>query len=183
MVMPGESMKWTIVLTEWVKLHLYDPSNFWTSKTVCTIITPSLCTPVILGLPFLTHNTIIVDHMARTATDKSTGFNLLHPSPPPPPPPPKQKLKDFFAKLKEDRKLMVAELKMICTEQQCKIRNHFEPVKPVDCVTAICQCIEELNTHKQLNCLSDSIKSKYKDVFDPFHTSMNHPQMSTATSN
>jgi hypothetical protein len=134
MVMLGESAKQTIELTEYVKLHLYDLSNYWTSKTVQAIIAPLLCAPVILGLPFLTHNTIIVDHAAQTETDKTTGFDLLHPKPPPPPPPPpKQKLKDFFAELKEDRKLMVTELKMVCTEHQNMIMNQFEPVKPVDC--------------------------------------------------
>jgi hypothetical protein len=37
---------------------------------------------------------------------------------PPPPPPPKQKLKEFFRELTTDRKLMVAELKMVCAERR-----------------------------------------------------------------
>jgi cystathionine beta-lyase/cystathionine gamma-synthase len=34
MAMPGESSKRTIKLSEYVKLRLYDPSNYWTYETV-----------------------------------------------------------------------------------------------------------------------------------------------------
>jgi hypothetical protein len=74
-----------IRMTEWVKLKLRDPSNFWTAKTVRAIVAPGLCSPVILSLPFLTHNHIVIDHEACTAIDKSTGFDLLHPTAPPAP--------------------------------------------------------------------------------------------------
>jgi hypothetical protein len=83
------------------------------------------------------------------------------------PPPPKQKLKDFFAELKEDQKLMVAELKMVCAERQNIIMNQFEPVKPFDCITSIRQQIDVLNSREQLDRLSDSVKKKYQSVFDP----------------
>jgi hypothetical protein len=43
-------------LTEWVKLKLHDPSFFYSARTVRAIIAPGLCSPVILGLPFLVHN-------------------------------------------------------------------------------------------------------------------------------
>jgi hypothetical protein len=66
---------------------------------------------MILGLPFLAHNNIVVDVSARTAIDKNTNFDLLHPVPPPPPKPPKQKLKDFFKELQQDRKLMNCRIK------------------------------------------------------------------------
>ena len=85
MAMPEEGKKHVVRLNEWVKLSLYDVSGSWTSKTVRAIIAPSLCAPVILGLPFLEHNNIVIDHAARTIIDKTCGFNLLHPPPPPPP--------------------------------------------------------------------------------------------------
>ena len=67
------------ILHEWVRLCLQDPNSFWTARTVHTIVAPGLCAPVILGLPFLVHNTIVVDHTTCTAIDKTTGFDLLHP--------------------------------------------------------------------------------------------------------
>jgi len=165
MAMPGEGGKVTIILAEYVKLQLYDPSGCWTSKSFRAVIAPSLCAPVILGLPFLQHNNIVIDHAARTVIDKNSGFDLLHPTLPSPPKPPKKKLKDFFRDLKEDRKLMVTELKMVCAERRCKIRNFMEDVKPIDAVAAIRQRIETLNTQEQLDRLSDAVKTKYKDVF------------------
>lgn len=83
--MQKDSQRVEVVLTEWVKLKLSDPSNFWTSRTVRTIVTPGLCAPVILGLPFLAHNKIVVDHDKRTAIAKDANFDLLHPVAPPPP--------------------------------------------------------------------------------------------------
>ena len=33
----------------------------WTAHTVHAIVTPGLCAPVILGLPFMSHNEIVVN--------------------------------------------------------------------------------------------------------------------------
>jgi hypothetical protein len=99
------------------------------------VIALSLCAPVILGLPFLTHNNIVIDHSSHTVIDKVSGFNLLNPKAPPPPP--KQKLKDFFTELTANHKLMVAELNMVCAERKNLLANKFETVTPVDHVAAI----------------------------------------------
>jgi hypothetical protein len=96
MAMPGKGKKQIVHMSHWVKLQLYDPSGRWKSKSICAIIAPSLCSPVILGLPFLSHNKIVVDHDAHTAIAKDSRFNLLHPKPPEPKPAPKKKLKQFF---------------------------------------------------------------------------------------
>jgi hypothetical protein len=77
---PGLKPAASILLTEWTKLCLYDPSGTWHSCTLRAVITPSLCVPVILGLLFLSANNIIVDHSARTTIDKTTGFDLLNPT-------------------------------------------------------------------------------------------------------
>jgi hypothetical protein len=116
-----------------------------------TIIAPSLCAPVILGLPFLAHNNIVIDHALRTAIDKCSGFDLLHPTPPPVPKPPRQKLKQFFQDIKEDQKLLVAELNMVCAERRCLFEHKFEEAKPVDIIAAICIRIETLNSQEQLD--------------------------------
>lgn len=102
LAIPENGVKHVVASKEWVKLSMYDPTGSWTSKTVRAIVAPSLCAPVILGLPFLAHNNIVVDHAVRTAIDKISGFDLLNPTSPSSPPPPKKKLKDFFRDLKED---------------------------------------------------------------------------------
>jgi hypothetical protein len=57
------------------------------------------------------------------------------------PPAPKTKLKDFFRQLKEDRKVMVAELKMVCAERRQDFNRFNKEVCPPDIVGAIRQCI------------------------------------------
>ncbi|KIK01091.1 hypothetical protein K443DRAFT_678677, partial [Laccaria amethystina LaAM-08-1] len=52
-------------LYHYVKLSLALLDLHWTSRTVRTLATPGLCTPIILGLPWLSHNSIITDHAAR----------------------------------------------------------------------------------------------------------------------
>jgi hypothetical protein len=84
MAIPGKNRKIVTILTDWVKLRLYDPSGLWTARTVHAVIAPSLCAPVILGMPFLSHNHIIVDVASRTVIDKVADFDLLNPSKQPP---------------------------------------------------------------------------------------------------
>ena len=73
----GQKVK--LQLNEFVKLKLHDSLNAWTAKTVCTIIVPGLCSPVILGLPFLSHNHIAVDAKDHTSITKESGCDLLNP--------------------------------------------------------------------------------------------------------
>ncbi|KAJ3831173.1 hypothetical protein F5878DRAFT_729696, partial [Lentinula raphanica] len=73
--------------SEYCKISLRDPSKLWRSKTVRALILPSLCYPMILGVPFLSHNSLVIDFAARTVIDKLSGFDLLNPSPVPLPSP------------------------------------------------------------------------------------------------
>jgi hypothetical protein len=114
---------------------------------------------MILGLPFLSYNDIIVDAAARTAIDKKCGFDLLHPTPPSTRPV-KKKLKQFFKELQEDRKLMVAELNMVCHDRLRHTMYKFEQVKPVDPIAAIRQRIEILAAQKELEKLGTQMKSE-----------------------
>ena len=93
MAMPGEGKKQVIHMSHWVKLQLHDPSGGWKSKSIRAVVALSLCSPVILGLPFLSHNKIVIDHDVRTAIAKDSGFDLLHPTTPQLKPAPKKKLK------------------------------------------------------------------------------------------
>jgi len=165
LAMEKNGQKVEVKFSEYVKLQLHDPSLYWSSKTIRAIIAPGLCSPMILGLPFLAHNNIVVDASARTAIDKNCNFDLLHPVPPLPPKPPKQKLKDFFKELQQDRKLMVAELNMVCHDRLRHTQFKFESVKPVDPVAAIRQRIEVLAAQKELEQLGNQMKSEFNDVF------------------
>jgi len=118
LTMENNGHKINILFSEYVKVTLHDPSSFWSSKSVCAIIAPGLCAPMILGLPFLAHNDIVVDAATETVIDKKCNFDLLQPVAPPPRTPPKQKLRDFFKELQEDCKLMVAELNMVCFDRR-----------------------------------------------------------------
>ena len=62
---------------------------------------------------------------------------------------------------------MVAELKMVCAERACKIRNNIEKIKPLDHIAVIRSCLEELNAQDQLHQLGELVKNKYKDIFAP----------------
>ncbi|PBL04257.1 hypothetical protein ARMGADRAFT_1070734 [Armillaria gallica] len=67
-------------LTSWVKLKLHAHKNQWSSHTVHAIIALNLCTDIILGLPFLATNKLLINPSERSVIDKTSGFDLLHPS-------------------------------------------------------------------------------------------------------
>ena len=108
--------KVVVKMYDYVKLRLNDSSGEYTARTARAIIAPNLVAPVILSLPFLSHNSIVINHNARTAIDKNQNFDLMHPSVQPPPTPPQKKLNQIFKEITADRKLMVAELNMVCAE-------------------------------------------------------------------
>jgi hypothetical protein len=65
-------------LWDYVSLSLSSLNNAWSSKPVRALIAPGLCSNVLLGLPFLVHNKIVIDHASRTAVDKTYGFDLMN---------------------------------------------------------------------------------------------------------
>jgi hypothetical protein len=90
-----------VSLTHWVKLKLHDRNDWYSARIVRAIVAPNLCHPVILGLPFLSHNHIIVNAHDHTAIDSTCMFDLLNPVPPIIPKP-KPVLRDLFNKIKAD---------------------------------------------------------------------------------
>ena len=92
-------------------------------------------------------------------------FQFVKPVAPPLKPLPKQKLRDFFKELQEDRKLMVAELKMVCNDRLHHTQYKFEQVKPVDVLAVIRQRIEILAAQKELERLGIQMKKEFQDVF------------------
>ena len=62
LAMQNKKEKVSVILTEYVHLSLHDSTGEYSAWTVRAIVTPNLCNPVILGLPFLKHNKIVIDH-------------------------------------------------------------------------------------------------------------------------
>ena len=89
----------------------------------------------------------------------------MNPKPPPPPPPPRKKLHEFFKELQDDRKLMVAELKMVCHDRLQHTKSKFETVKPINNVAAIRERIEILAAQKELVHLGEKLKKDFANVF------------------
>ena len=54
--------KTSITFYDFIELPLYDVSGEYRAKPVCTVVTSNLCCPVLLRLPFLSHNNIVIDH-------------------------------------------------------------------------------------------------------------------------
>jgi hypothetical protein len=163
--MENNGQKVEVKFSEYVKLQLHDPSSYWSSKTARAIVAPGLCSPMILGLPFLSHNNIVVNASTRTVIDKKCGFDLLHPVAPAPPPPMKKKLRMFFTELQEDQKLMVTELNMVCHDRLQNTRYQFEKVNPVDPIAVVRQRMEVLAAQNELRHLRDQMKPEFKEVF------------------
>ena len=139
-----------IKFSDYFKLQLHDPSSYWSSKSVHAIILPGLCASVILGLPFLTHNHIVIDAATHTAIHKQCRFDLLHPTLLPAFLLPKQKLKGFYNELQEDCKLIIAELKMACQDHLIHTCGKFGEVEPEDLTAAVQQQIEVLAPEQRL---------------------------------
>ena len=54
----------SVTLYDFVKLSLYNTSGEYCAKTVWEVVATNLCCPILFGLPFLTHNNIVIDHAA-----------------------------------------------------------------------------------------------------------------------
>ena len=52
----------SVTFHDFVKLSLYDVSGEYRAKPVHTVVASNLCCPVLLGLPFLSHNNLTIDH-------------------------------------------------------------------------------------------------------------------------
>ena len=68
-----------LALTNFVSFTLSTVNNSWTSKTIRAIVTPGLCTSILLGLLFLSHNEILIDCTLHSACVKGSSVDLLSP--------------------------------------------------------------------------------------------------------
>jgi hypothetical protein len=68
-------------LDEWVPITIISVDQSWTSRTCRAILAPNLSVPLLFGGPFLSLNSLVIDHELRTCIDKKCGFDLLNPVP------------------------------------------------------------------------------------------------------
>ena len=166
------SQRHTFHLADYVTLSLSSLNNAWTSRPVRALIAPDLCINILLGLPFLKHNKIVVDHDLDTAICKSTGFDLLNENKPiplitpaVPPISPKQKRDTIL----RSRRQMLEELKWHCAERLKKLENNglFEPLKPLNHIASIRYTIERLASLQELLNKEKELKIEFTQIFDP----------------
>ncbi|KAJ3846177.1 hypothetical protein EV368DRAFT_53135, partial [Lentinula lateritia] len=155
--------------THYCKLSLDDPCAGWSSRSVRALIVPSLCYPMILGIPFLAHNFLATDYAVRTVIDKTSGFDLMNPSipfPRPTPTTPKQRHQAIVATYEDSLETK----KSVMLELRAYFRDHphlrrSDPVLPFNVVAAIRSRIEHLSVIERLMKRGDDIKTRYADVF------------------
>ena len=159
-----------IELSDYVVLSLSFLNNTWTSRPIHALVAPGLCAKILLGLPWLAHNNIVVDHSICSAVDKTCGFDLLNECVTPflyerPRISPKRRRDD----ISRFHKNMVAELKLKCAERLSMLTkdNLFETVKEFDIIAAVKHSIEILASKEHLGSLEKNIKEEYKDIFEP----------------
>jgi hypothetical protein len=172
-----EGKKTVSVFHDYVYLQLASGNNEWMSKTVRALVAPGLCSNILLGLPFLTHNNIVIDHAARTTIDKISGFNLMSDNSKMPRDtihkmlPPKVKVKRIL----KNRKAAINELETKFAEGLKNREGDDEPytAKPMNAIAAIKATIERLASKDKLIKLEEKIKDEYKEIFTPIpHISM-----------
>jgi len=150
----------------YVKLSLSSLDCTWTSHAMKAIVTPGLCLPVILGLPWLEKNFIVTDHAAQTCIDKRNSYDLLNPPVIVPPPPPKPRMREQIKATKVDKKLVLTELMVVCHDRLRNTKLKPEEVKEFNVAGAICDCLEILVAQEQLKAWEKKLKNEYKEIFE-----------------
>jgi hypothetical protein len=168
------SQRHTFHLADYVVLSLSSLNNAWTSRPVRALIAADLCINILLGLPFLKHNKIVIDHELDTAIDKTTGFDLLHENNPSPLTTPSRVLTSTSPKHKRDtilhiRRQVLEELKWRCMERRQKLdeNNLFESTLPLNHIASIRNTIQRLASTQDILDLETKVKNEFKQIFEP----------------
>ena len=135
------------LLGNYDSLQLSSSNNAWSSCSVRALIAAGLCSDILLGLLWLTHNNIVVNHNACTVIDKKSNIDLMN---------------DLLALPHLNR------IKL-CPKNKIKLNKNcsFEHIKPVNIVTAISTAIEVLAAETKLDDLEVELKRELKDIFEP----------------
>ena len=135
-----------IELYFYVKVSLTSLDSTWTSCSVKAIITPGLCATIIFGLPWLEDNNIVTDHSAYTWIDKKNDYDLLNLPVMLPPTLPKLKIHEQIKSMKADKKLVLAELMMVCNDGIKHLKLKPDEVKEFNVAGAIVNNVDVLFT-------------------------------------
>jgi len=151
------------LLSHYVKLSCTSLDQNYTSRTVRAIIAPNLCTPLLLGGPFLQHNRIIIDHELRTCITKDADYDLLqqgqtHSVP-------VKRVSSWGPELFWMKRNVINELKEKLPEWKTIVENECEPVKDVDVIAAIRARIDTLAYQEEMKKLDELYKQRFKDRF------------------
>ncbi|KAG1804740.1 uncharacterized protein HD556DRAFT_1226393, partial [Suillus plorans] len=127
-----------LLLSHYVKLACTSPDQMYTSRTVRAIIAPNLCTPLLLGGPFLAHNRIVIDHELLSA---------------------------FGPELYWAKQDVVRELKSVLPELKSIVDDECEKVMGIDVAAAVTARLEGLLYQDELKAMDSRIKNEYNDRF------------------
>ena len=154
--------------TDYVFLTLSSINNVWSSLPICAILAPDLCINILLGLPFLKHNKIVIDHDLHTAVHKPSSFDLLNENVfPKHCAPSKSSPYQHRVLFSRQQKEFLSELKITCTNRLTELEriNYFERVTPYNVIAAIKDTISILASKQKLLDLESSIKKDFKPLF------------------
>ena len=151
------------------------PCNSWRSRPFVAVVSESLCVELLLGIPFLAHNKIVMDHEFRTAIAKDSGIDILNPSPKPAPLKPlstAQKLKAW----NNHRKAFWQELTATISHRAA---NYISPVTTKENIpwrslfaSQFAAAIKRVSEAENIAQISKSLSDEFKDLFEPIpHTS------------
>ena len=161
------------LLLEYVSLSLSMLDNSWTLKIMNAVIAPGLCMNILLGLPFLVHNHIVVDHEVPSTSVKDTPIDLLNFVPMPKvilksvksPKRKRLEIKLFHHKLFKELKWKCGPLKAkidrllgLDTQWNSGVHRNF--------VVAIKDKLESLELPQKYDVLEDKVKTKFGKIFE-----------------
>jgi hypothetical protein len=179
--MDSDSKKQTFSLCSFVKLRCSTVDGSWTSSPVRALIAPHLCSPLVLGQPFLFVNRIVVDYYDRLVIDKRCNVNLLNPSVKPPVPwcdpkpakrkkrmpKPKQDRIDQLKKTLQNRTVLMDELKSVCALRKKKLGDDIESKFEINPLTAIQDRIAALAALDAMDKTERELKEEFRPIFEP----------------
>ncbi|PPQ76896.1 hypothetical protein CVT24_008781 [Panaeolus cyanescens] len=164
----------TVKLFNYALITLTSLNSAFIAKPVIAFIVPDLCSDILLGMPFLTHNDISLHCRSRRVIHNPSGFDLLNDNAtiierPHVKISPKQCRDARRKQLVSDIDAFKCELKSAMNDRKSKLENSniFEPVKDLDPIPVIAATIEKLAELERLRMESEKLKKEFKDIFVP----------------
>lgn len=157
---------------DWVKLKVSSVDHSWSSHTCRALVVPSLCAPVILGLPFFRANKLLIDPANHALLDAASGRNILAP------PPSKVGNRTARERREDEREEKILDRMWQETLQrdvnrefvlryQDKLRAASTEASPSPdaVIAAVRTRVEELAEQQVLDAENDSMRTRFADLF------------------